>query len=105
MKEQGPAECPKSAWELISSVLESVEDEYAPEAEEKMTILSLSNKDVKPYGDGGYAIPLIGYVVYLNSNGAIRIENAYNSGLPSVELPGADGRPFQKIDGWSYHNA
>ncbi|MBY8198419.1 hypothetical protein KW541_22220 [Vibrio fluvialis] len=105
MKDQAPVECPKLAWELLSSVLKSVEDDYAPQGEEKMTILSLNHKDVKKYGDGGYAIPLIGYVVYLNPNGAIQIESSYNHGLPSVELPGADGKPFQKIEGWSYHNA
>ncbi|MFS6536541.1 hypothetical protein V6D52_04465 [Idiomarina loihiensis] len=105
MKEQEPASCPNSAWKLLSDVLASVESEYAPEAEEKMTILSLSNKDVKAYGQGGYAIPLIGYTIYLNPNGAIQIENAYKRGKPSVELPGADGIPFEKVDGWSYHNA
>ncbi|WP_045460025.1 hypothetical protein [Vibrio hyugaensis] len=96
MNQQSPASCPVSAWELLTRVLANVESNHAPVDEEKMTILPLDHKDVSKLENGGFSIPLIGYKILLNPNGAIRIINYYNRMLPSVDLPGADGKGFDE---------
>lgn len=95
------AKDPFSALEMMQGVLAKIENINAPTGSEHMTILELTNKDVRSYGVGGYAIPLIGYMIFLNSNGAICIKDDWNGGV-SFEMAGCDGRKFSPIDGWRY---
>lgn len=95
------AKDPFSALKIMQGVLAKIENENAPPGSEHMKILELTNKDVQSYGVGGYAIPLIGYMILFNSNGAIRIRDYWNEGV-SFEMPGDDGKQFVPIDGWHY---
>jgi hypothetical protein len=96
-----PAKDPASALKMMQGVLAKIENANAPPGSEHMTILELTNKDVQTYGAGGYAIPLIGYMIFLNSNGAIGIKDDWNGGF-SLEMPGGDGKQFVPIHGWRY---
>ncbi|MDH1558739.1 hypothetical protein DP090_019540 [Pseudomonas sp. MDMC216] len=96
-----PAKDPSSALKMMQGVLAKIENTNAPQGSGHMTILDLTNKDVQAYGAGGYAIPLIGYMIFLNPNGAIGIRDDWNGGF-SLEMPGDDGKQFVPIRSWSY---
>lgn len=96
------AASPQDAWTVMASVLAAVEANHVPAGEAPMTIHPLTHADVRPYGNGGHAIPLIGYVVFLNANGAIGIRNDWAGGVLSLTRPGADGVPFAPVPGWRY---
>ena len=85
----------------MQGVLAEIEKTNAPVGSEHMTILELTNKDVQRYGADGYAIPLIGYMIFLNSNGAIGIWDDWNGGF-LLEMPGSDGKQFVPTEGWRY---
>src|SRR4051812_27100537 len=97
-----PSASPQEAWRRMSEALASVEDIHAPPGETPMTILALSHRDVRSYGEGGFAIPLLGYRVFLNANGAIAIHNDYEGGAVFLTMPGADHVPFEPVPGWKY---
>jgi hypothetical protein len=89
------ASSPGEVWKNLSELLREVEDEYTPDGCEKMTILELSNENVQPYGLGGYMIPLIGYEILINANGAFRIKNIYKSSFN--DFCNRDSTPFEFI--------
>jgi hypothetical protein len=86
----------------MSEALASVEDIHAPPGETPMTILALSHRDARSYGEGGFAIPLLGYRAFLNANGAIAIHNDYEGGGVFLTMPGSDHVPFEPVPGWKY---
>ncbi len=102
MQLQAPASNPLTSWTTMINVLSAIEVLHAPIGTEHMTILGLDNKDVQAYGQGGYAIPLIGYTVFINANGAIGIKSAYQNGVYTLLRPGADGMNFLADPGWTY---
>lgn len=102
MQNRPPASDPSSALKVMLDVLAEIEAQHAPQGSQHMTIPALTHPDVQAYGAGGYAIPLIGYVIFLNQNGAIGIKDDWNGGIFSLQKSGADGTPFTLVQGWRY---
>ena len=102
MANQPLAASPQQALLAMQGVLAQIEAKYAPEGAAPMTIHDLAFRDVQAYGEGGFAIPLIGYVIFLNANGAVGIRDDWANGAMSLLRDGADGVPFKPVPGWKY---
>lgn len=94
---------PQESRDTAARVLKKIEDEYAPEGEEKMTVPELGYRLNIAYGIGGFFIPLIAGEIHINANGATGyrdlkwIKDTYR-----LTLAAANGTPFVSIPNFKY---
>lgn len=78
---------------LLNRLLANVEDKHGVAGDARMVIPMLGAREVTCYGDGGAMIALTGHHIYINRNGAIRIDIIAPSQIATTKS-GADGRDF-----------
>jgi len=94
---------PQESRATAAKVLEQIENEHAPDGEEKMTVPELEHRFNVPYGRGGVYIPLINGEIHINATGATGYHDS-NKGIPMYRLvlESADGTPFEPIPDFKY---
>jgi hypothetical protein len=94
---------PQESRDTAATVLEQIENKYAPEGEEKMTIPKLEHRFNVPYGRGGIYIPLINGEIHINATGATGFYDC-NRGDPlyRLVLTSANGTPFEPVPDFKY---
>jgi len=90
--EQGRVGSVEAAWNNIANALERVPT--MNRHGERWKIPPLSGRGVYDYGLGGKAIRLLGHYIYINSNGAFRINEL---DTPIFESLSESGDPFCEV--------
>lgn len=96
LSQQSSVNSPNDAWDLISRVLGEIEKEYAAPGD-IMTISRLDDQTVQQSKERGYEIPLIGYYIFINKNGAICIHELWGTGKKyRFNMNSAQGSPYRE---------
>lgn len=97
---------PQESRDTAARVLKKIEDKYAPEGEEKMTVPELGYRLNVAYGIGGVYIPLIQGEIHINANGATGYRDLKKCLYTyRLTLAAKNGTPFKSIPGFKYPNS